>query len=57
MSVPGRTSVAVVDDEPETRRQAQAAGCDACLRKTAPGRGVLQAVRAAAKSKELTEGT
>jgi FixJ family two-component response regulator len=35
-------------DEPETRQQAEAAGCAAYFRKTAPGRDVLQAIRRAA---------
>jgi FixJ family two-component response regulator len=41
-------------DEPETRKQAEGAGCAAYFRKTAPGRDVLQAIRRAASS---TEGT
>ena len=39
-------------DEPETRAAAQAAGCAAYFRKTAPGREVLQAIRRAAQPKE-----
>ena len=39
-------------DEPETREQAQAAGCAAYFSKTAPGREVLQAIRRAANLKE-----
>ena len=38
-------------DEPETREAAQAAGCAAYFRKTAPGREVLQAIRRAAQPK------
>ena len=38
-------------DEPETREQAQSAGCAAYFRKTAPGREVLQAIRRAAHLK------
>jgi FixJ family two-component response regulator len=34
-------------DEPETRAQAEAAGCAAYFRKTASGRDVLQAIRRA----------
>jgi FixJ family two-component response regulator len=41
-------------DEPETREQAEATGCAAYFRKTAPGRDVLQAIRRAAHSKETT---
>jgi DNA-binding NarL/FixJ family response regulator len=41
-------------DEPETRKEAEAAGCAAYFRKTTPGRDVLQAIRRAASS---TEGT
>ena len=40
-------------DEPETREQAQAAGCAAYFRKTAPGQDVLQAIRRAAHLKEV----
>jgi FixJ family two-component response regulator len=32
-------------DEPETRERAQAAGCAAYFRKTAPGRDLLRAIR------------
>jgi DNA-binding NarL/FixJ family response regulator len=39
-------------DEPETRAAAQAAGCAAYFRKTAPGREVLQAIRRAAQPRE-----
>jgi FixJ family two-component response regulator len=34
-------------DEPETRERAEAAGCAAYFRKTAPGTDVLQAIRLA----------
>jgi FixJ family two-component response regulator len=34
-------------DEPATREEAQAAGCAAYFRKTAPGEAVLQAIRCA----------
>jgi FixJ family two-component response regulator len=37
-------------DEPQTREQAEAAGCTAYFRKTAPGQDVLQAIRRAASS-------
>ena len=39
-------------DEPETREQAQAAGCAAYFGKTASGQEVLQAIRRAASLKE-----
>jgi DNA-binding NarL/FixJ family response regulator len=39
-------------DEPETREQAQATGCAAYFRKTAPGQDVLRAIRKAAHPKE-----
>jgi FixJ family two-component response regulator len=42
--------------EPETRYQAEAAGCAAYFRKTAPGQEVLQAIRRAASSKEGGRG-
>jgi FixJ family two-component response regulator len=35
-------------DEPRTREQAEAAGCAAYFRKTAPGQEVVQAIRRAA---------
>jgi FixJ family two-component response regulator len=35
-------------DEPATREEAQAAGCAAYFRKTAPGKAVLEAIRRAA---------
>jgi FixJ family two-component response regulator len=38
-------------DEPETRHQAEAAGCAGYFRKTAPGQDVLQAIRRASRSK------
>jgi DNA-binding NarL/FixJ family response regulator len=41
-------------DEPQTREHAEAAGCAAYFRKTAPGRDVLQAIRRATKPKEGT---
>jgi FixJ family two-component response regulator len=39
-------------DEPRTREQAEAAGCAAYFRKTAPGEEVVQAIRRAARSSE-----
>ena len=39
-------------DEPATREAAQAAGCAAYFRKTAPGEAVLQAIRCAAGVKK-----
>ena len=39
-------------DEPATREEAQAAGCAAYFRKTAPGEAVLQAIRRAAGLKQ-----
>jgi len=39
-------------DQPEIREQAQAVGCIAYFRKTAPGRDVVQAIRNAANPKE-----
>ena len=39
-------------DEPATREGAQAAGCVAYFRKTAPGEDVLQAIRRAANLEE-----
>ena len=41
-------------DEPQTREQAEASGCAAYFRKTAPGQDVLQAIRRATKPKEGT---
>ena len=41
-------------DEPETREQAQAAGCVGYFRKTAPGQDVLRAIRRAAKLEEAS---
>ena len=43
-------------DEPATREEAQAAGCAAYFRKTAPGEDVLQAIRSAiAPTSESTD--
>jgi len=39
-------------DQPEIRAQAQAVGCVAYFRKTAPGRDVVQAIRRAVEAKE-----
>lgn len=39
-------------DEPESRERAEATGCAAYFRKTAPGQDVLQAIRRAANLKE-----
>jgi FixJ family two-component response regulator len=41
-------------DEPQTREQAEAAGCAAYFRKTAPGRDVVQAIRCAANPEKDT---
>ena len=41
-------------DEPETRERAQAAGCAAYFRKTAPGQDVLRAIRRAAHLEEAS---
>ena len=41
-------------DEPRTREQAEAAGCAAYFRKTAPGQEVLQAIRLASRSRDVT---
>ena len=41
-------------DEPETRELAQAAGCAAYFRKTAPGQDVLRAIRRAAHLEEAS---
>jgi FixJ family two-component response regulator len=41
-------------DAPEIREQAQAVGCTAYFAKTAPGRNVIHAIRAAAHRKEDT---
>ena len=43
-------------DEPETREQAEAAGCAAYFRKTAPGQDVLQAIRRAVNPEERLRG-
>ena len=41
-------------DEPVTREQAQAAGCTAYFRKTAPGKDLVEAIRRAASLKAGT---
>jgi FixJ family two-component response regulator len=52
----GGSSIPVIyitaHDQPEIREQAEAVGCVAYFRKTAPGRDVLQAIRSAADHKE-----
>ena len=52
----GGSSIPVIyitaHDQPEIREQAEAVGCVAYFRKTAPGRDLLQAIRSAADRKE-----